>query len=84
MFVGRDGFVVFLFAVIWLCAGQNPAEQPGEMRGRGPVADDPDLPRVLLIGDSISIGYTKPTRQLLAGKANVHRVPSNRQVISGP
>ncbi len=42
-----------------------------------PVKDDPKLPRVLLIGDSISIGYTVPTRKLLAGKANVHRNPGN-------
>ena len=42
-----------------------------------PVMDDPKLPRVLLIGDSISIGYTVPTRKLLAGKANVHRIPEN-------
>jgi acyl-CoA thioesterase-1 len=35
------------------------------------------LPRVLLIGDSISIGYTIPTRKLLKGKANVHRIPVN-------
>jgi lysophospholipase L1-like esterase len=42
-----------------------------------PVKDDPKLPRVLLIGDSISIGYTAPTRKLLAGKANVHRIPEN-------
>ena len=42
-----------------------------------PVDDDPALPRVLLIGDSISIGYTLPTRALLAGKANVHRPPVN-------
>lgn len=41
------------------------------------VADDPNLPRVLLIGDSISIGYTVQTRALLKGKANVHRVPTN-------
>ncbi len=41
------------------------------------VTDDPKLPRVLLIGDSISIGYTQPTRKLLAGKANVHRIPEN-------
>ena len=39
--------------------------------------DNPDLPRVLLIGDSISIGYTIPVRKLLAGKANVHRIPGN-------
>jgi lysophospholipase L1-like esterase len=41
------------------------------------VKDDPTLPRVLLIGDSISIGYTPATRKLLAGKANVHRIPTN-------
>ena len=42
-----------------------------------PFKDDPKLPRVLLIGDSISIGYTMPTRKLLEGKANVHRIPTN-------
>lgn len=41
------------------------------------IKDDPNLPRVLIIGDSISIGYTLPTRKLLAGKANVHRIPEN-------
>ena len=39
--------------------------------------DKPDLPRVLLIGDSISIGYTVPVRKLLEGKVNVHRIPTN-------
>jgi WD40 repeat protein len=42
-----------------------------------PVKDDPNLPRVLLIGDSISIGYTAPTRKKLEGKANVHRILTN-------
>ncbi len=32
---------------------------------------------MLLIGDSISIGYTMPVRKLLEGKANVHRIPTN-------
>jgi acyl-CoA thioesterase-1 len=41
------------------------------------VQDEPGLPRVLLIGDSISMGYTIPTRKLLGGKANVHRIPEN-------
>ena len=41
------------------------------------IEDDPQLPRVLLIGDSISIGYTLPTRELLDGVANVHRPPTN-------
>lgn len=35
------------------------------------------LPRVLLLGDSISIGYTVPVREGLAGKANVLRPPTN-------
>jgi hypothetical protein len=42
-----------------------------------PVVDDTKLPRVLLIGDSISIGYTPATRKLLASKANVHRIAEN-------
>lgn len=42
-----------------------------------PPQDEPGLPRVLLIGDSISIGYTLPVRALLKGKANVHRIPQN-------
>ncbi len=42
-----------------------------------PVKDVEGLPRVLLIGDSISMGYTIPTREALAGKANVHRPPTN-------
>lgn len=41
------------------------------------VTDDPALPRVLLIGDSISIGYTVDVQKALAGKANVHRIPTN-------
>ncbi len=41
------------------------------------VADVPGLPRVLLLGDSISMGYTLKVRALLAGKANVHRPAEN-------
>jgi lysophospholipase L1-like esterase len=42
-----------------------------------PFSDDPSLPRVLLIGDSISMGYTLPVRTALKGKANVHRPSEN-------
>ncbi len=41
------------------------------------IEDVPGLPRVLLIGDSISMGYTLPVRERLRGKANVHRIPAN-------
>ena len=42
-----------------------------------PIKDVAGLPRVLIIGDSISIGYTLPTRALLKGKVNLHRIPTN-------
>lgn len=42
-----------------------------------PIKADPKLPHVLIIGDSISIGYTLPTRKILKGRANVHRIPTN-------
>src|SRR5262245_48216310 len=41
------------------------------------VEDVAGLPRVLIIGDSISIGYTVPTREALKGVANVHRPQTN-------
>lgn len=41
--------------------------------------DNPQLPRVLLLGDSISIAYTVPVRQYLKDKANVHRPEANCQ-----
>ena len=60
-----------LLATACCCFGQatNPAFRK--------IEDVPGLPRVLLIGDSISIGYTEPVRTELKDKANVHRIPMN-------
>ena len=59
----------------------TPGEASKKTRKSNPafaeIIDDPALPRVLLIGDSISISYTAATRELLNGKANLHRVPGN-------
>ncbi len=41
------------------------------------VEDVAGLPRVLIIGDSISIGYQVPLREALKGQANVHRPGTN-------
>lgn len=41
------------------------------------VEDIEGLPRVLLIGDSVSRGYTLAVRNELKGQANVHRAPEN-------
>jgi hypothetical protein len=57
-------------------AGQPPVRRPANPALQ-PIQDVPGLSRVLLIGDSISIGYTVPTRALLKGVANVHRPPTN-------
>ena len=42
-----------------------------------PIADLPGRPRLLLLGDSISIGYTLPLRRELKGIANIHRPAAN-------
>jgi len=41
------------------------------------LKEDPSLPRVLIIGDSISMYYTAEVRHLLTGKVNVLRIPDN-------
>ncbi|UCF17912.1 MAG: SGNH/GDSL hydrolase family protein [Phycisphaerales bacterium] len=38
---------------------------------------EPEPANVLIIGDSISIGYFKPVREMLAGRANVVHNPGN-------
>jgi len=62
-------FSFFLLGTIHAQRPKNPALVP--------IVDDPALPRVLLIGDSISMGYTIPVRKKLEGKANLHRIPMN-------
>jgi len=41
--------------------------------------DDKKLPKVFIIGDSISLGYTEPVRKLLQDKAIVSRPKTNCQ-----
>jgi lysophospholipase L1-like esterase len=47
--------------------------QAEKARQQWSVTPDPALPNVLILGDSISIGYTLQVRKLLEGKANVFR-----------
>lgn len=67
-----------------LAADAQPAPKAkAKAKARAPhpslakIEDEPGLPRVLLIGDSISMGYTLDVRAMLKGKANVHRIPTN-------
>jgi hypothetical protein len=60
---------LILIAALTLCFGcSNP-----NLTGDWDVSIDPDLPNVLIIGDSISGGYIQDVRQLLDGRANVLR-----------
>lgn len=64
------------YLVLWIALAGVVLGAPA----KGPlqqVDDVEGLPRVLLIGDSISMGYTLEVRKLLKGKANVHRPPVN-------
>lgn len=73
-------FALSLVTASSLFAQAAGAEKGGEKKkdpSLAAVEDTAGLPRVLLIGDSISMGYTLPTRELLKGVANVHRIPTN-------
>lgn len=72
------------FALVLGTAGRGMAQEKSSKRPKpkrnpvfAPIKNDPALPRVLLIGDSISIGYTLPVRAALAKRANVHRPAAN-------
>lgn len=70
-------FIVSLATVVAQTATPKPAKPAKKDPSLEPITDQLGLPRVLLIGDSISMGYTVPVRDLLKGKANVHRIPEN-------
>ncbi|MDR3406471.1 MAG: SGNH/GDSL hydrolase family protein [Chthoniobacter sp.] len=82
-FLIRSGIVAVSLVTTSALFAQAPAPAPekGGERKKDPslaaVEDTAGLPRVLLIGDSISMGYTIPTREALQGVANVHRIPTN-------
>ncbi len=84
--VATDAFKAALVAadpdMVKIMTGKNEGEdatdsESGNKKAMLPITDVEGLPRVLLIGDSISIGYTLQVREKLDGKANVHRVPTN-------
>ena len=60
-------------------AADTPAVKtaPPVAKEFAPIVDDPKLPRVLIIGDSVSVAYTLDVRKNLAGVANVHRIAAN-------
>jgi hypothetical protein len=83
----RHVLLIVACATIVILPSQLPAQTPSAFLAvpdDGPpdpafvqVPEDPGLPRVLIMGDSISMGYTWEVRKLLAGKANVQHPTVN-------
>jgi hypothetical protein len=61
-------FAAWLFATL-ACAATINAADPS----LATITDDPGLPRVLLIGDSISMGYTIPSSYSRKWRLNQRR-----------
>ena len=64
-----------LFTFVTITSAQT--KKAKRVNPMAPIEEVKGLPHVLIIGDSISIGYTLPTRTLLKGKMNLHRIPTN-------
>lgn len=80
----RTMLLISLAVLLAFGAAAASAAEPGKAKparrtnaALEKIEDVPGLPRILLIGDSISMGYTPAVRELLKGKANVHHPPVN-------
>ena len=66
----------FILSFFFMAQAQSEKKQK-RVSPLTPIEEVEGLPNILIIGDSISIGYTLPTRALLKGKVNLHRIPTN-------
>ncbi len=69
-------------------AGQEQPTDPGRVRERSEwsqiwwdVANDTSMPRVLLIGDSVTVGYSAGVIKQLEGIAHVDRLGNSRNIL---
>ena len=70
-------FVISFIISFFSQAQAQPKKKTARLNPMAPIEEVKNLPHALIIGDSISIGYTLPTRALLKGKVNLHRIPTN-------
>jgi acyl-CoA thioesterase-1 len=62
--------ILFIAAILTAQACAAPLADPRN-------TDDPKLPRVLVVGDSISMNYHEAAKNALTGVANYHRIEGN-------
>lgn len=79
----RSAFLLCLTGGLLLAAAGAQAA-PATNAAAKAVAEIPGLPRVLIIGDSISIGYTPFVKELFKGRANIiHAQGNNAATVVG-
>ena len=75
--------ILFALCSVAFCQGDYVPEKGSVERKKSKKRKqsqvDAQLPMVLILGDSISIGYTKGVKKALIGKANVIHNPGNSQ-----
>lgn len=73
--------LLYLLAVCQLLSADEPVRERIEWVEIGVTdADKDDLPRVLFVGDSITIGYFGGVEKQLAGKAYCARLTTSKRV----
>jgi len=74
----RNLILAAMLSIIFLTlGGAQEKKKTNRVSPMTPIEEVAGLPNVLIIGDSISIGYTLPARALLKDKVNLHRIPTN-------
>ncbi len=68
---GHNRWILISFVFLLGCLRVSAQDEPLANNATGP------LPRLLILGDSISIGYTPRVRELLRGKVDVYRPADN-------
>ena len=75
---------LFLLVFVWLSAAANANDEPGQhLHLQPPEVTKPDLPSVLLIGDSVAQSYLQRARDLLVNEANLYFALTPRGVFDG-
>ncbi len=66
-------FFLSCLSLVAVSADAQPYTPKVDLKGSWDASINPALPNILILGDSISISYTRPVREMLEGVANVVR-----------